>query len=55
MVLDEKCQFFFSFFRLIKIRLEIILSEFAKKKETFLTLKNIIFQSPKNHIFFQRG
>ena len=51
----RKMPIFFSFFRLIKIRLEIILSEFAKKKETFLTLKNIIFQSPKNHIFFQRG
>ena len=51
----RKMPIFFSFFRLIKIRLEIILSEFVKKKETFLTLKNIIFQSPKNHIFFQRG
>ena len=36
---------------LVKIRLEIMLSTFAEKKETFLTIKNTIFQSPKNRIF----
>ena len=41
-------------FNLIKISLEIILSDFAEKRETFLTLKNRIFQSPKNALF-QRG
>ena len=39
---------------LIKISLEIMLSDFAEKKETFFTLKNRIFQSPKNALF-QRG
>ena len=28
-----------------------MLSDFAEKKETFLTLKNRIFQSPENRIF----
>ena len=50
----QNSQFFFSL-DLIKIRLEITLSEFAMKKETFLTLKNRIFQSAKNHIFFFKG
>ena len=36
---------------LIKISLEIMLSDFAEKKETFLTIKNRIFQS-SNAIFF---
>ena len=36
---------------LVKIRLEIMLSNFAEKKKTFLTTKNKIFQSPKNRIF----
>ena len=39
---------------LIKISLEIMLSDFAEKRETFLTLKDRIFQSPKNALF-QRG
>ena len=39
---------------LIKISLEIMLSDFAEKKETFLTLKDRIFQSPKKALF-QRG
>ena len=30
----------FSLFKLIKISLEIMLSDFTEKKETFLTLKN---------------
>ena len=54
MVLDKKANFFLSL-DLIKIRLEITLPEFAMKKETFLTLKNRIFQSAKNHIFFFKG
>ena len=29
----------------------MVLSDFAEKKETFLTLKNRIFQSPENRIF----
>ena len=36
---------------LIKISLEIMLSDFAEKKETFLTLKNRLFQTPKNRTF----
>ena len=39
---------------LIKISLEIMLSDFAEKKETFLTIKKRIFQSSKNALF-QRG
>ena len=54
MVLDKKANFFLSL-DLIKIRLEITLPEFAMKKETFLTLKNRIFQSAKNPIFFSKG
>ena len=46
----KKCQFFLSL-DLIKIRLELILSEFPKP---FLTLKNRIFQS-KKIIFFFKG
>ena len=33
----------FSLFNLIKISLEIMLSDFAQKKETFFTLKNRFF------------
>ena len=32
-----------------------MLSDFAEKRETFLTIKNRIFQSPKDRIFFQTG
>ena len=35
----------------MKIRLEIMLSDFAEKKETCFDYKNIIFQSPKNRTF----
>ena len=42
---------FFLDFDLIKIRLEIMLSDFKEKKETFLALKSGIFESPKNRIF----
>ena len=39
---------------LIKISLEIMLSNFAEKRETFLTLNDRIFQSLKSALF-QRG
>ena len=42
---------FFLYLDLIKMRLEIILSDFAGKKETFLALKKRIFQSPQNCTF----
>ena len=42
---------FFLDFDLIKIRLEIMLSDFKEKKETFSALKNGSFESPKNRIF----
>ena len=40
---------------LAKLRLAIMLNDFAEKKETFLTINNIIFQSPKNRILFSKG
>ena len=42
---------FFVCVDLEKFRLEIMLNDVAQEKETFLTLKNWIFQSPKNRIF----
>ena len=36
---------------LVEIRLEIMLGDFAAKKETFLTIKNRIIQTQKNRIF----
>ena len=42
MLLAKKCHFFL-YLDLIEIRLEIMLSVFAAKKETFLSLKNRIF------------
>ena len=48
MLLTQKCEFF-SLFTID--RLEIMLGDFAEKKETFLTIKNRLFQSPKNRIF----
>ena len=44
---------FFVYVDLVKIGLEIMRSDFAQEKGTFLTLKNRIFQSPKNRIFPQ--
>ena len=50
--LVKKCQFFLSL-DLVKIRLEIMLSDFADKKETFLTIiKTEFFKVEKNRIFF---
>ena len=45
---------FFVYVDLVKIGLEIMRSDFAQEKETFLTLKNRIFQSPKNCIYPKR-
>ena len=39
---------------LVNIRLEIMVNYFEETKETFLTIKNRIFQSSKNALF-QRG
>ena len=50
--LVTKCQFFsLMLIILMKIRLEIMLSDFAEKKETCFDYKNRIFQSPKNSLF----
>ena len=46
----KKCQFFL-YLNLIKLSLEIILSDFVEKEKPFLALKNRIFQSPKNLLF----
>ena len=43
----KKCQFFVYLY-LVKIRLEIMLNDFAEKKETFLAIKNRIFHSLNN-------
>ena len=51
MLLAKKCQFF-SLFTIDKKRLEIMLGDFAEKKEIFFDLKkNRIFQTPKNPTF----
>ena len=50
MLLVKKCQFFV-YLGLVKIRLEIILNDFAEKKNLFLAIKNTIFQSLKNRTF----
>ena len=39
---------------LVNIRLKIMVNYFEETKETFLTIKNRIFQSSKNALF-QRG
>ena len=44
---------FFCYLDLIKVRLKILLSNFAEKKETIFDLKNRIIQTPKNRIFFK--
>ena len=54
MLLAKKCQFFL-YLGLVKIRLEIMLNDFKERKETSLTIKNRIFQNPKDRIFFQTG
>ena len=47
----KKCLFFFHFFFLIKIRLEIRFNNILKRKQTLFDHKNKIFHSPKNRIF----
>ena len=48
----QKMPFFLQLY-LVKIRLEIMLDYFKEKKETFLTINSIIFQTPKTRIFFK--
>ena len=54
MLLVKKMPFFL-YLDLIKIRLEIMLSEFEIKRETFFDLKKHKIQSSKNPMFFQRS
>ena len=54
MLLAKKYQFFL-YLDLVKIRLEIMLNYFKERKKTSLTIKNRIFQSPKDRIFFSNG
>ena len=51
--LVKKCHFFV-YVDLVKIGLEIMLSDFAQEKETFLTLKNRIFPKGLTHAFDQK-
>ena len=53
MLLVKKCQFFL-YLDLVKIRLGIILNDFAEKKETFLAIKTEFFEV-KEIALFQRG
>ena len=46
---------FFLYLDLVNIRLGIIVNYFEETKETFLTIKNRIFQSPKDRIFSKRA
>ena len=51
MLLVKKCQFFV-YLGLVKIRLEIMLSDFVGKKETFFGIKKKrLFQSAKKRTF----
>ena len=50
MLLVKKCQFFV-YLDLVKRRLEIMVNDFAEKKNLFLAIKNRIFQSLKNRTF----
>ena len=49
---DQKCQFLL-YLDLIKIRLEIMLKDFAEKRETFWGYKKQNFQQSKNSHFFK--
>ena len=51
----QKMLIFFVYLDLVKIRLEIMLSDFPRKKETFWAIKNRIFQSRKKSHFFSKG
>ena len=52
MLLGKKCQFFRNL-NLIKMSLEIMLSNFAEKKETFFDLKKQNFSKSKKTYFFK--
>ena len=43
--------FFFLYLDLFEIRLKVMLSDFAEKKETFFDLRKENSQSPKHRIF----
>ena len=47
----QKMPIFFVYVDLQRIRLKIMLSDFAQEKDTFLTIKDRIFQSPKICIY----
>ena len=47
----EKNANYLVYLDLVKIRLEIMLGDFAEKKETFLTIKNTIIQTQKKSHF----
>ena len=53
-VLVKKMPIFFVYLFLEKFRLEVMLSDFAQEKETFLTLKNRIFPKGLTHAFDQK-
>ena len=50
-LVEMEDDFFFIFFFLIKIRLEIRFNNILKRKQTLFDHKNKIFHSPKNRIF----
>ena len=52
MLLAKKCQYFL-YLNLIKINLEILLSDFAEKKETFFDLKKQHFSKSKKSHFLK--
>ena len=52
MLLAKKCQVFQNL-NLIRISLEIMLSDFAEKKETFFDLKKTEFSNSKKSHFFK--
>ena len=54
MLLLKKSAIFFYYLFPVKTRLEIVLTEFVDKKETFLTIKIDCFKVVKI-AFFQRG
>ena len=53
-VLVKKMPIFFVYLFFEKFRLEVMLSDFAQEKETFLTLKNRIFPKGLTHAFDQK-
>ena len=52
MLLTKKCQLFFLYLQFIKKRLEIMLGDFAEKKETFSHFKQQSFLKSKKSDFF---